>query len=222
MASNRRRGQRAEAIEDWRQTFGKGDLYEAWKYILHWWWASDFSVRNLSANLIQECQGRLDERTASTDLSVISLWHLRQAAAFVDELTSGDQSEVISIFDESACCLKVFRDTILHFEDYELGVGRRQAAENIGWDGAQIGIMNRSQCDCFYTLTLIHHRLDIFTAWRAARIMVYSIQESFQGRDSHAMKNLLDREHPWGWPRCHAAEPDTGAKLTAVAHCSCN
>lgn len=192
MTSNRRRGQRAEALEDWRRTFGERDLYEAWKYILHWWWASDFSVRNLSANLIQEHQGRLAERTASCDLSVVSLWHLRQAAVFLDELTSGDMSEVISEFDKSARCLKVFRDTLLHFEDYELGIGRRQAAEKTGWIGAQIGIMSRSRCDCFYTLSLVYHRLDIFTTWRAARTMVYGIQESFQGRDSHDMKKLLE------------------------------
>jgi hypothetical protein len=172
MTNAARNERRRAAIEQWRATFGDSHQYEAWKYVRRWWVASDAAV-GLLRNAHSDPNGASLE-ISYCYLSIAALWQFRVAAVFTQELLELDISSELAQFDEAAKCLKAFRNTVLHFEDYEIGLGRAPGVSQ-DWDDAQIGHFSLSQCDCFYKVLRPPHEMDIIAVWRCAQALFDAI-----------------------------------------------
>jgi hypothetical protein len=100
--------------------------------------------------------------------------HLRRAVTLADEVLDIRCRELLRKFSMAAPCVKAVRDTLLHFEDYEIGAGRLQESLSSAdaWSDAQRAWFSRTGCDCFFSYGTGQHRVELFSSWRAAREMV--------------------------------------------------
>lgn len=171
MSGNLPRDDRRRAMRDeWRTAFAENNQYEAWKYITYWWWSLDICIRRFSDVLTADASAKFAEisafhaQTATSNLAIVSMWHLQRAVGFAGEVLDISCRELLRSFSLVAPCVKAIRDTLLHFEDYEVGKGRLQKSHSFreNWVTAQLITDSTPGCDCFFVYGIAPHKIEVF------------------------------------------------------------